>query len=337
MLYSSNEDNLMFERKLKRVSLIAIQILIIVLITPVASAAPGQHQWGASYLEWDGALLNQDTSVTQSIQPLEISSEMYWEMGWNWQEIRSGGYAGIQTNGVLATKEGKQGARSDVAIFSIWNAAQARTGSSGGCLAFGGEGIGFSCRIPIKVTPGNVYTITISGVTDTSGRWWKATFIDQNKNLEEVIGLIEAPRSNLTSTNWNNFIEYFGPAVPCEKVGEATAKFFTPISSSESVQFYSPRFSRPALACVHSSADTPPKGYVGDAIMHFGGPIQRPSTESMPFTKTKAQQEKELKLAEISIGSSVKKKTTITCLKGKLVKKVKATKPKCPAGYRKKK
>ena len=326
----------MREGKLKHVSLVAIQILVIGLLTPVASVASGQHQWGASYLDWDGALLNQNTSVTQSIQPLEISSEMFWEMGWNWQEIRSGAYAGIQTNGVLATKESNQGARSDIAIFSIWNATQAQTGSSGACLTFGGEGIGFSCRIPIKVTPGNVYSITISGVTDTSGRWWKATFIDQTKNLEEVIGFIEAPQANLTSTNWNNFIEYWGPAVSCDKVGQATAKFFTPISSNKSVQFYSPRFSRPALACVNSSADTPPKGYVGDAIMHFGGPVQRPSTESMPFTKTKAQQERELKLAEISIGSPVKRKKTITCLKGKFVKKVKAIKPKCPAGYRKK-
>ena len=34
--------------------------------------------------------------------------------------------------------------------------------------------------------------------------------------------------------------------------------------------------------------------------------------------------------------STFGKKTTITCVKGKITKKVTAVKPKCPAGYRKK-
>ena len=35
--------------------------------------------------------------------------------------------------------------------------------------------------------------------------------------------------------------------------------------------------------------------------------------------------------------TAVAKKTTITCIKGKLIKKVTAVKPKCPAGYKVKK
>ena len=42
-----------------------------------------------------------------------------------------------------------------------------------------------------------------------------------------------------------------------------------------------------------------------------------------------AKQEAEAKAAAL-------KKTTITCLKGKLVKKVTAIKPVCPKGYKKK-
>jgi hypothetical protein len=34
--------------------------------------------------------------------------------------------------------------------------------------------------------------------------------------------------------------------------------------------------------------------------------------------------------------AAVAKKITITCIKGKLTKKVTAVKPKCPAGYKKK-
>jgi membrane protein involved in colicin uptake len=43
----------------------------------------------------------------------------------------------------------------------------------------------------------------------------------------------------------------------------------------------------------------------------------------------KAKQEAEAKAAAL-------KKTTITCVKGKLTKKVTAVKPKCPTGYKKK-
>jgi hypothetical protein len=39
----------------------------------------------------------------------------------------------------------------------------------------------------------------------------------------------------------------------------------------------------------------------------------------------------------IDTSSAVIKKTTITCIKGKLTKKVTAVKPKCPTGYKVKK
>jgi hypothetical protein len=51
--------------------------------------------------------------------------------------------------------------------------------------------------------------------------------------------------------------------------------------------------------------------------------------EAKAAAELKAKQEAEAKAAAI-------KKTTITCVKGKLTKKVTAVKPKCPAGYKKK-
>jgi hypothetical protein len=48
----------------------------------------------------------------------------------------------------------------------------------------------------------------------------------------------------------------------------------------------------------------------------------------------KAKQEAEAKAAAIAAAN---KKTTITCIKGKLTKKVTAIKPKCPTGYKLKK
>jgi membrane protein involved in colicin uptake len=51
--------------------------------------------------------------------------------------------------------------------------------------------------------------------------------------------------------------------------------------------------------------------------------------EAKAGAELKAKQEAEAKAAAL-------KKTTITCLKGKLVKKVTAIKPVCPKGYKKK-
>jgi hypothetical protein len=40
--------------------------------------------------------------------------------------------------------------------------------------------------------------------------------------------------------------------------------------------------------------------------------------------------------AEAKAKAELSKKTTITCVKGKITKKITATNPKCPKGYKKK-
>ena len=67
--------------------------------------------------------------------------------------------------------------------------------------------------------------------------------------------------------------------------------------------------------------------------------------ESQMRAEAKARQEAEAKTAlelkakqeaEAKAKAAALRKTTITCVKGKLTKKVTAVKPKCPAGYKKK-
>jgi membrane protein involved in colicin uptake len=52
-------------------------------------------------------------------------------------------------------------------------------------------------------------------------------------------------------------------------------------------------------------------------------------SEALAAAGLKAKQEADKK-------ASLLKKTTFTCVKGKLTKKITAVKPKCPAGYKKK-
>ncbi len=295
---------------------------------------------------------------------------MYWQSGWAWDNLKDGGYGGIQSKGILSDGY----TISDLAIFSIWNGIRAVPGPGAGCRRFDWEGIGFTCSIPISLIAGNKYEISFA-VDNTRGpQWWIGHITDLSDGVKRVIGSIETTSSNAKATNWNNFIEYWGPAVECNAVGAASAKFYVPTSNNPDVEVSSPKFSRPIQGCVSSAGDTPPAGFIGDAIIRFGGAMQSPSTETMPFTKTKAQlasdraaaelkakQDAEAKAAtelkakkdaedaaakaaaelkakqEAEAKAAVYKKTTIVCVKGKLTKKVTAVKPKCPTGYKVKK
>ena len=97
---------------------ISLSLVFIIFGANVPSNA-AQHGWGASYLNWSGALLSASSTISQVIQPLEISPNMYWEAGWNWDNASDGGYGGIQSRGNLA-----DGTISDLAIFSISSAIE---------------------------------------------------------------------------------------------------------------------------------------------------------------------------------------------------------------------
>ena len=337
--------------------LVLLIIFLAICNLPYISNA-AQQQWGAAYLDWSGALLSKDSSISQIIQPLEISSNIYWESGWHWDNIPDGGYGGIQASGYLANGE-----ISDLAIFSIWNAINAVPGPEGGCLPFGGEGVGFSCRVKVDLKAGNRYELNFSTDKSRGDNWWVASVKEIDRGITKIVGSIETKYFNAKASNWNNFIEYWGQEVPCNAVGLASAKFYTPKSSNEMIEIHSPTFSRPANPCAMSAGETPPKGMIGDAIIRFGGPVQKPSTETMPFTKTKAQIAAEAKAeaeakakaeaeakakaeaeakakaeaeAKAKLLTQISKKITITCYKGKITRKITAIKPVCPAGFKKK-
>jgi hypothetical protein len=271
----------MMQLLLKR---IAITLTVILLAIGAEPANAAQQQWGVSYLDWSGALLSSSSTISQIIEPLEISPNTYWEAGWHWDNVPDGGYGGIQSKGTLA-----DGRVSDLAIFSIWNGIGAIPGDGAGCSPFGGEGIGYSCRIPITLVAGNKYAISFGVDAARGPQWWIASIADLAKGTNHVIGSIKTNSLTAKASNWNNFIEYWGQAVPCDAVGPASAKFHVPTSSNPDVEISSPKFSRPAQPCVMSAGDTPPPGFIGDAVIRFGGAQQAPSTQTMPYSKTRAQ------------------------------------------------
>jgi hypothetical protein len=333
---------------MKRFTTLILLVSLLISAFNGGEARAAQHQWGASYLNWSGAQLSSVSTISQVIQPLEVSPNSYWAAGWFWDNVPDGGYGGIQSKGILA-----DGRVSDLAIFSIWNGLGAIPGDGAGCTPFGGEGIGYSCRIPISLVAGNKYEISF-GVDSTRGpEWWVATISDLSLGTQKIIGSIQTNSLTAKATNWYNFVEYWGQAVPCDAVGPASAKFYDPKSSNPNVEITSPVFSRPAVPCVMSAGDTPPTGFVGDAVIRFGGAQQAPSTQTMPFTKTRAQlaieqaaadkaaaatlaAQQAAQAVQAQTNSVAAKKSTIRCVKGKIVKTVIGLKPTCPPGYQKK-
>ena len=102
--------------------------------------------------------------------------------------------------------------------------------------------------------------------------------------------------------------------------------------------------------CETNLQETMNKYSVADAAMIIGGLADlminvadakdKAEAEAQAAAELKAKQEAEAKAkaeaeAKAKLEAS-KKKTTITCVKGKLTKKVTAVNPKCPAGYKKK-
>ena len=242
-------------------------------LTSVIPTQAAQHQNGSAYLWWNGIQLRYDSSVTQSIELKELSPQMYWSSAWHWANAPDGGYGGIQTLGHLGNN-----VFVDIATFSIWNAKEGIPGEGANCLPFGGEGDGYSCRLPMDLVADNTYTITYSVDKSRGLDWWKATITDKKKSETRLIGTIHAPKRKLASQDWYNFIEYWGEPVPCDSVGAATARFYTPIPQNKLLKPNLGAFLKATKACVVVAVDAPPLGKPGSVLMRFGGNDQSPST-----------------------------------------------------------
>jgi hypothetical protein len=81
----------------------------------------------------------------------------------------------------------------------------------------------------------------------------------------------------------------------------------------------------------------------GDEVLYSQnfqiGQVAEPSPSASPGVTSMASPEVVSKTPQVAVSSQIKPNTlkiTITCTKGKVVKKVTSTKPVCPIGYKKK-
>lgn len=143
-------------------------------------------------------------------------------------EWGQGGYVGLQTKGNRA-----DGSLGKMAIFSLWDA----TGAEGpGVVRFGGEGEGWSARLPLLWRAGHRYRMRIEAGEDTAeGRWWAATVADLDEGEDHGIGRLRAAPGWQRLSSWSvMWTEYYGPPLrTCRDLAPVRATFSVPRADGE--------------------------------------------------------------------------------------------------------
>jgi hypothetical protein len=143
-----------------------------------------------------------------------------------------GGYIGLQTKGNRA-----DGSLGKMAIFSFWDTL----GAEGpGAVRFGGEGVGWSCRIPYFWQAGRAYRLRVEMVdVDRREAWWAASVADLDAGGElEEFGRICAPAPWGGLGTWSvMWTEYYGPALSrCADLAYSKVVFSTPAAEDGGIR-----------------------------------------------------------------------------------------------------
>jgi Domain of unknown function (DUF3472) len=219
------------KKLIQRLIALAIVATTLSILAPTnALATP--HRNAHIYNFWD---FNGATGFWNVDQHLWIGRKApysFWASTWAWSNSQSGGYIGLQTNGLRF-----DGSKGDTAIFSAWNATSA---SGPSCGTFGGEGTGYSCRLAYTINPGRYYRLRVWRLNaDSFGQWWGGWIKDEYTGTERYIGKIRVSRSYVRMGTPRNFSEYFGSAVSCDSVPVSIVYWTQPAANHQGGGVYS--------------------------------------------------------------------------------------------------
>lgn len=186
----------------------------------------------ASFYSFNSSFKSLKTDVTVNFargKPL-----YFWSHQFSLSPLGSAntGYIGIQGDSSLfnGTSVGRG------TIFSIWASLAAQPlDSRTVCGVFGGEGTGYSCRLPFDWQDGTRYryhVFRVAGSND-SDVWFGASVEDLTTEIVSLIGKIQVPPA------WGDlmgptvfFVEYYGDLQSCQSLPYTVAIIETPIVST---------------------------------------------------------------------------------------------------------
>lgn len=126
------------------------------------------------------------------------------------------GYFGLQTNGLIGSRwVGK------MVIFSIWNAIDAVAGPNATAQTFGGEGVGYSIRLPYEWEDDVEYRFSISKENEL---WWALRF-QPSGGAEIYLGKIKITEDVVLHATSANFVEFFTSVDACKDLPYSRARF----------------------------------------------------------------------------------------------------------------
>jgi hypothetical protein len=205
-------------------TIILILAVFAAVTLPVKAA---QQQWAAAYVNWTFDSAPNGQNLDQQIWLPRPAFASYFTMNWQWSKTPGiGGYMGLQSDA-----SGAGNVR-----FSLWNATEAKGEH---CRTFGGEGIGYTCMLPIEIDTNKFYRLRLwRTAADNSGQWWGGWLIEEKggKLIEHAIGQIKVAKNqdSFSASSIHNFSEYWGEAVStCKQVPMSAVGFGSPAINYE--------------------------------------------------------------------------------------------------------
>lgn len=181
-----------------------------------------QQQWASQYVKWSFEKTIDVWNIDQQVWVPIPNNDSFMPLQWNWKGSQIGGYLGLQQASDIASQNVR---------FSLWNATEAQ-GTN--CQKFGGEGIGYTCILPIKINPKKMYKYRLWKLEAAKdGQWWGGWLIEveNGKLTEHLIGKIKVSPAFKTvdSSSITNFVEFWGDHInPCGKVPGSVTGFAPP-------------------------------------------------------------------------------------------------------------
>jgi hypothetical protein len=228
---------------MKRVAVLSAALAVAGLMT-VAQPIPAQaaqHQNANIYVNWSFPTADSSgfgQNVDQEILIIRKAHSSYWAQLWKWSDDPAhGGYIGLQTNGNRS-----DGSTGDTADFSLWNSISAVGPKSKSC-AKNVEANGYNCAASYRFKKNTWYRLRVwKGPLDPDGQWWEGWVENMRTGTDTWIGSIKVAKTHQAMTSVQNFSEYFGQQVACNKVPKSIVDFTQPaadLMSNGAYRYYS--------------------------------------------------------------------------------------------------
>ena len=209
-------------RKIMRLKYFCLTSLMMSICINTSTNAQ-QQLWASQYVKWKFDSSLDVWNIDQLVKIPVTSNKGFWPLQWSWRGANgAGGYMGLQQGNNSSAQQVR---------FSLWNAVEAKGDN---CIKFDGEGVGYTCVLPITINHTEFYKLRLWRLeSDKDGQWWGA-WITEYKNdqkIDHAIGQIKVPLSYkvVNPDSITNFVEYYGERLSqCDQVPFSKAGFTPP-------------------------------------------------------------------------------------------------------------